>query len=312
MAHAKYSALMQPPRLTGLIAATHTPFAPDGSLDLSGVERQAAHLLRHGVKRAFIAGSTGESHSLSLNERLQLAQRWFEVTRRSELEVIVHVGSNCLEDARALAAQAQELGAAAISALAPSYFKPANIEALVNCCRRIAEVAPETPFYFYDIPALTGVQLSMPEFLTRAAGSIPNLAGLKFTNLDLMSLQLCQAVEDGRVDLLWGYDEALLAGLAFGLKGAVGSTYNFAAPIYHRLMAAFHRGDFESARREQRRSAQLVRVLVRRGFIPSCKALMGMLGVEVGPARLPNATLTTEQFLSLRQDLTELGFFDWL
>src|SRR6266576_7019617 len=113
--------------LTGLVAATHSPFREDGSLNLAVVERQAAHLLANQVKFAFICGSTGESHSLTLEERRALATRWMEAARGSELEVIVHVGTNCLADARVLATQAQALGAAAVAAVGPSYFKPRNV-----------------------------------------------------------------------------------------------------------------------------------------------------------------------------------------
>src|SRR6188474_1653263 len=116
--------------LHGLVAATHTPFHADGALNLAAVEKQAAHLLNDGVVNVFIGGTTGESSSLTLEERHALAQRWCEVTRGTALRVIVHVGSNCLTDARALAAQAQQLGAVAIAALAPSYFKPHTLDVL--------------------------------------------------------------------------------------------------------------------------------------------------------------------------------------
>ncbi len=298
-------------RLTGLVAATHTPFHADGSLNLAIVEKQAAHLLTNGVRTAFIGGSTGESHSLSLEERRALAKRWFEVTRGSDLKVVVHVGSNCLTDAAALARQAQELGALAVSALTPSYFKPRSVDVLIDCCAQIACAAPETPFYFYDIPVLTGVNLSMPDFLAAARERIPNLAGLKFTNPDLMSYQLCLRAQDGAFDCPWGIDEALLAALAMGATSAVGSTYNFAAPIYHRLMTAFAKGDLAAARTEQFRSVQLIQVLARPGYMGAAKALMKTLGVDVGPARLPNTSLTQEQSAALERELRTLGFFDW-
>src|SRR6187431_1246074 len=118
-------------QLTGLIAAVHSPFHTDGSLNLTVVEKQAAHLLSNGILTAFICGTTGESHSLTLEERRALAARWMEVARGTLLKVIVHVGANCLADARALAVQAQQLGAFAISALAPSYFKPRSVTALL-------------------------------------------------------------------------------------------------------------------------------------------------------------------------------------
>lgn len=296
-------------RFEGLVAATHTPFTAAGALHLPAVERQAAHLLAQGVTAAFIGGSTGESHSLTLEERRSLSARWCEVARGSPLRVIVHAGANCLEDARTLAQQAQQLGAAAVAALAPSYFKPASVEALVACCAHVAGAAPDLPFYFYDIPMMTGVHLSMPEFLRQGAERIPNLTGLKFTNTDFIAYQECRTAAGGAFDILWGVDEMLLPALACGVRGAVGSTYNFAAPLYQRIRAAFECGDLEEARREQLRSVHLVRILVQRGFMASAKALMTFLGVEVGPPRLPHLDLTERQRQELRRELIALELF---
>ncbi len=298
--------------LTGLVAAAHTPFRQDGSLNLAVVEQQAAHLLAHDVTTVFIGGSTGESHSLSLAERQTLAQRWAEVAQGTRLRVVVHVGSNCLADAVTLAAQAQQLGAVAIAALAPSYYKPRSLETLTRCLGEIAAAAPATPFYFYDIPTLTGVSFSMPEFLAHAHGRIPTLAGIKFTNSDLMAYQLCLRFHAGAWDIPFGCDEFLLAALALGAKGAVGSSYNFAAPIYQRLFAAFHRGDLAAAREEQFRSVLLIQALARIGYLGAAQAVMDMLGVPVGPARLPNSNPTAEQLTTLRSELEAMGFFDWI
>jgi len=301
---------MNAPTLEGLIPAAHTPFTDTGALDLSRVEAQAQHFLKQRLSFVFIGGSTGESHSLSLEERRQLTTRWIEVARGTPLSVIVHVGSNCLEDARALAAHAQEAGALALAALAPSYFKPRDLDALISCCAAIAARAPALPFYFYDIPALTGVSLSMPEFLERAPARIPTLRGLKFTNLDLAQLQLCLDLKSH--DIAWGVDEALIGALACGVRSAVGSTYNFAAPVALRLIDAFRRGDLDAARLEQLRLVRLVAALARPGYLGAAKYLMGRLGVEVGPPRLPVAPLGREQTRALEADLAQLGFWDWI
>lgn len=298
--------------LRGLIAATHTPFHADGSLNLSAVELQARHLIRHHLATAFIGGSTGESHSLTLEERRHLTRRWLEVTRGTPLRVIVHVGSNCLDDAAALARQAQELGALAIAALAPSYFKPATVEALAAGCAHIAAAAPDTPFYFYDIPALTGVSLSMPRFLELAGERIPSLAGLKYTNPDLIMLQECLRLAGDGLDIFWGNDECLLAALTLGIRAAVGSTYNFAAPVARQVLQAFGGGDLPAARAAQYQIVQLVRTLAGFGYMGAAKAVMTLLGVDVGPPRLPLQRLTSEQAAILRRQLEELGFFDWI
>lgn len=299
-------------KLVGLVAATHAPFHADGQLNLAAVEGQARHLHDHEVSAVFICGSTGESHSLTVDERLALAQRWSEVVRRTPMRMVVHVGSNSLADARTLAAQAKRIGADAIAALAPSYFKPKTLDTLVACCAEIASATPEVPFYFYDIPALTGVQLSMPEFLERAAERIPTLAGIKFTNPDLMAYQQCLHARAGRFDIPWGLDEYLLAALALGAVGGVGSGYNFAAPLYQRIISAFQQGDLVKARAEQYRSVRLIELLAGFGYMGAAKAMMGFLGIDVGPARLPHTNPTSEQIEQLRDRLERLGFFDWV
>jgi len=297
--------------LPGLTAATFTAFHNDGTLEMEGVERQAAALLRNGVTSVFVNGSTGESHSLSLEERKVLTRRWCEVAKGTPLRVVAHVGSNCLVDARELAADAERAGVTAIAALAPSYFKPRTVGVLVDCMAQVAGGAPGTPFYFYDIPGLTGVSLSMTEFLGLAASRIPTLRGLKFTNPDLMAFQECLRADGRRWELLWGCDEILLAAASLGAEGAVGSTYNFAAPVYLRLLDHLRRGEMDAARSEQYRSVQMVRVLLDVGFLGAAKALMGMLGVPVGPPRLPWPPLETERVERLRGNLEAIGFFDW-
>lgn len=299
-------------RIQGLVAATHTPFHEDGSLYLAIVEKQAAHLQHTGVSHAFIGGTTGESSSLTLDERRALAVRWFEVTRDSALKVIVHVGSNCIADSRNLAAQAQELGAVAVSALAPCYFKPGSINTLVDSMAQIASAASRLPFYYYEIPTMTGISLLPSEFLARAADRISNLAGIKFTSSNLMEYQLCRASHDGRFDIPFGFDEMMLGALALGATGAVGSSFNFAAPIYNRLIEAFQQGDFVAAREEQMRSVRTIQKLAALGYMGAAKAVMKMLGVDVGPARLPCANLDAEQFKTLQAELNQMGFFEWV
>jgi N-acetylneuraminate lyase len=110
----------------------------------------------------------------------------------------------------------------------------------------------------------------------------------------------------------FGMDEMLLAALALGATGAVGSSYNVAAPISNRIVAAFERGDLTTAQQEQFRSVQLIETLARYGYMAAAKATMGFLGVDVGSPRLPNASLSPERQIQLRGDLERLGFFDWV
>lgn len=297
------------PKLHGLVAATHTPFHPDGSLAPEVVPLQAAHLAKHGVGIAFITGSTGEAHSLTRDERLAMFAAWADAGPANNIRVVGHVGTNCLEDAKAFTAAAADCGFEAVAALAPSYFKPSRLEVLVDWCARIAAAAPALPFYYYDIPSLTNVRFGMKDFLTEAAPRIPNLAGIKFTNDDLTAYQACLGFEDGRFDIPWGIDEKLVDALATGALGAVGSSYNFAAPLYQALIAAFRSGDLDRARDLQRQSVKLIESLYAIGYFGAAKALMGRLGVPVGQARAPLDNPTSAQLDSLWRKLDGFPWF---
>ncbi|MBI3821771.1 MAG: dihydrodipicolinate synthase family protein [Planctomycetes bacterium] len=282
-------------RLTGLVAAPHTPMHGDGSLNPSVISAQAQLLLESGVRGAFICGTTGESLSLTVSERVAVTEAWCDAVD-GRMPIVVHVGSNSLLEARVLASHAAQCGVSAIAAMAPSFFK-SSIDELIAYCAAVAEAAPETPFYYYDIPTMTNVPIPTARFLEQGAKSIPTLHGVKFTNNDLVTLQECLALD--AFDIVFGYDELLLAGLTFGVRGAVGSTYNFAAPIYQRLIDAFERGDLAAARLAQRQSVRMIRTLQEFGFSRASKAMMRLLGVDCGPVRLPLKPMTEDEVREL-------------
>lgn len=294
--------------LNGLIPACHAPFDRGGDLNLEAVEKQAGLFLDSGIRGVFVGGTTGEFASLSMDERMSLTQRWCEVARGA-ISVAVHVGHSSLPEAVALAAHARKSGATAVASVAPYYFKPASVEDLIDFCAPIAAEAEPLPFYFYDIPGMTGVRLRMSEFLYQARFRIPNLRGLKYSNDDMVELQECVRLDHGAFDVLFGSDECLLAGLCLGIRGAVGATYNFAATVYQRIISAFEKNDLTTARADQGKSIELIKTLYSFGFLPASKAVMAMLGVDCGPVRAPLRNLTAEQRLALWDRLTGLDIF---
>jgi N-acetylneuraminate lyase len=297
-------------RLSGLVAATFTPMHSDGSLNLAMARPVVEHLIRNGVRGLYVCGSTGEGPLLTTEERKATAAAYVEAAE-GRLPVVVQVGHSSVVEARQLAAHAVEIGADAVSAVAPYYFKPGNVNTLADCLAEIAGGAPDLPFYYYHIPALSGVSLDMVELLQRVASKIHNFAGIKYTNATTDELQTLIALDDGRWDILFGRDEMLLGGLAAGAKGAVGSTYNFAAPLYYRVMAAFREGNIEEAQRLQGLAVKMVRIICGYRVHAGLKAIMGMLNLDCGPTRLPNVTLKTEEIASLRRELEAAGFFQW-
>ncbi|HEX5175666.1 MAG TPA: dihydrodipicolinate synthase family protein [Chthoniobacteraceae bacterium] len=296
--------------LTGLVAAPFSPFDSKGTLNLRLVEKLAASLATNGVAGAFVCGTTGEGLSLTTAERMSLAQRWISVAGDT-VRIIVHVGHTSLADCRALASHAEKIGAWGIGCFAPFFFKPAHVEDLVSFCAEVAAAAPSLPFYYYHIPAMTGVEIPVAQFLRAARNRIPTLAGAKFTHENLMDYAESAQIEDGRYDLLLGRDELLLPGLALGVGGAIGTTYNFAAPVYQKIIAAFQRGDLAGARVNQARANAMISVLMRHGMLPAGKAIMKMIGLDCGPVRLPLRSPSDLQQSHLREDLERVGFFEF-
>lgn len=279
----------------------------DGEIDLTRIEPLAKRLIADGVYGVFVCGTTGESLSLTMDERMRVVEEWSKWCD-DELTLFVHVGHNSLGDAQRLAQHAQEVGADAISAMPPVFFRPRHAHDLVDFCGELASAAPDLPFYYYHIPVMTGVDVPMIEFLKIAEQRIPTLAGIKFTHENLMDFGRCVRYADEKYDMLFGRDEILLAGLAMGARGAVGSTYNFAAGYYHAVIEAFNSGDLDRAQMEQARAMELIAAFAPYGGLPAQKAIMRMVGLECGPVRMPLRDLSPKDFCELRDRLTEIGF----
>ncbi len=297
-------------RLEGLIAATYTPMDREGRFNSAPVAPLVEYLIGSGVSGLYVCGSTGEGMSLASEERRAVLES-FVTANAGRVPLIAQVGHNSLDEARQLAAHAANCGADAISATCPSYFKVADVATLVACMAHVTSAAPETPFYYYHIPALTGSTLNVVEFLERGSHSIPSLAGLKYTDTKLHEFQQCREFGEERFDVVWGCDEMLLGALATGARAAIGSTYNIASPLYRRMISAFESGRIDEARRLQSLSVNMISTMMRYPFHPAMKAVLGMLGLDVGTCRLPQGQLTDEQTQALRSDLEALGFFEW-
>jgi N-acetylneuraminate lyase len=176
----------------------------------------------------------------------------------------------------------------------------------------IASAAKDLPFYYYHIPHLTGVGMDMIEFLHYAGPRISNLAGIKYTATTLQEYQALLNTDNGRHDILFGLDELLLPALAIGTKGAIGSTYTFAAPLYLETIKAFERGDMDAARTHHGYMVEMIRILVKYPPIPGQKAIMKMLGFDMGPCRLPLTTLTAASYDKFYAELNKIDFFSKL
>ena len=297
-------------KIKGLVDAPFTPFHEDGSLNLAPIPEYAALLARNGLKGVFINGSSGEGYMLTKEERMQLAEAWMAAVPK-DFKVIVHVGSTSVMSSRRLAEHAQKIGAWGIGAMATPFPKIGNIEQLCRYCEEIASAAPELPFYYYHIPAFNGAFLSMYDFLKAVDGRIPNFAGIKYTFESLYEYNRCRRYQNGKFDMLHGQDETILPCLAMGgAQGGIGGTTNYNGRCLTGILEAWEKGDLEKARQLQDFAQDVIDVICNfRGNIVGGKRIMKLIGLDLGPNRVPFMSVTDEEEQELRRQLEAIDFF---
>ncbi|KAM9612789.1 N-acetylneuraminate lyase isoform 7-T19 [Trichechus inunguis] len=196
-------------KLQGLVAATITPMTENGEINFSVIGQYVDYLVEEqGVKSIFVNGTTGEGLSLSISERRQVAEEWVTKGRNKLDQVVIHVGALSLKESQELAKHAAEIGADGIAVIAPFFLKPWNKDVLINFLKEVAAAAPALPFYYYHIPALTGIKIRAEELLDGIQDKIPTFQGLKFSDTDLLDFGQCVDQNQQRqFAFLFGVDE---------------------------------------------------------------------------------------------------------
>lgn len=291
------------------IAAPFTPMHTDGSIHPEKIVDYYSLLVENKISGAFINGSTGEGVSQSVEEKKKITLAWAQASKENkEFKIINLVGGNSLPECIELAQYSREVGIDYISVIPPFYFKPANVQQLAKFIAEIGKAVPDIPVYYYHIPVLTGVGFNMIDLLAEMEDLLPNFAGIKYTHEDFMDYQSCINYADGKYDMLWGRDENLLAALAIGAPGTVGSTYNYAAPLYHKLYESFIKNDLPEARQLQQQSINMIRLLGKYGGIGTGKAFMKLIDLDCGAFRLPVKNMDATTFLQFQKDTAKINF----
>eukprot|EP00931_Biecheleriopsis_adriatica_P073386 TRINITY_DN47683_c0_g1_i1.p1 TRINITY_DN47683_c0_g1~~TRINITY_DN47683_c0_g1_i1.p1 ORF type:complete len:361 (-),score=98.59 TRINITY_DN47683_c0_g1_i1:381-1397(-) len=302
-------------RITGLMVAVYTPMKNGGlELDLDRIPAYAEYLVKLNISNVMPAGSNGESLSLSVAERKALAEAWAAAALKTSLRVYMHIGSESLVDSIELAKHASKTeGIRGILAMTPVYFKP-TVQSLHDFLAAIANAVPEMPFWFYHFPDDTGV---LPggahKFLELAdkSGQMPNLMGIKFTDYNLMDFQDClQVGHYKKYNMLFGRDEMAFAALGVGADAAVSSTAQFSATLRD-VISAFAKGDMEKAKKAQFLNGNMCSTFgAFEGDINVQKNIMKMVGMDVGPSRLPKRDFTADEYSKYEKELVSAGYID--
>jgi 4-hydroxy-tetrahydrodipicolinate synthase len=268
------------------LTAMVTPFSEDSSLDLDGAQKLARYLVEHGNDGVVVAGTTGESPTLSHDEQIALVAAVKEAL--PDHPVIAGVGSNNTSSALKNTERAAEVGADGLLHVTPYYNRPSQ-EGLRRHFTTVCS-ATDLPVILYDIPGRTGRKISSDLLLDLFA--LPTVAGLKDAAGDPAETAdvIRRAGQEGlEISVYSGDDSLTLPLLAVGAVGVIGVATHWAGAEMAEMIAAYRKGDVGLA---QQINARLVPSYnfetgdLAPNPIPS-KVMMNLLGVEVGECRSP-------------------------
>jgi 4-hydroxy-tetrahydrodipicolinate synthase len=282
-----------------ILTAIVTPFKADGSIDLDAFRALASHLIDSGSDGLVVTGTTGESPTLSDDERFQLYEAAVdEVGDRAT--VVAGTGTYSTEHSVHLTARAHEIGVHAFLVVTPYYNKP-PVRGIVRHFESIADVS-DRPIIAYNIPGRVVLNLETEAIAELA--EIPNVRAVKQANPDLD--QARRIVELG-LDLYAGDDDLILPFLELGGLGGVCVHTHVVGPQVKKMVRRFRAGDIEGARaldQELVPAIDLLRVVVNPIAI---KCALNLLGHEVGGLRLPLVSATDVEREAVRGCLERLG-----
>jgi 4-hydroxy-tetrahydrodipicolinate synthase len=283
--------------ISGVITAMVTPFDADGALDLAAARRLARHLVENGSHGLVVAGTTGESPTLSDEEKLRLLEAVLDEVGDGAT-VICGTGSNDTRHSAHLTREACRVGAHAVLVVTPYYNKP-NRAGLRAHFSTVAEAAGGTPLVLYNIPSRCVVNLP-PEFMAELARDIDNVVAVKQANDDEL------APIEG-LDVLAGNDGIFLRCLEIGGTGGILVSSHLVGPEMRALYDAFTSGDADRAREIH---DSLVRIydatVVTANPIP-VKTGLELLGVIEANMRLPMVAASDDERAAVRTALEQHG-----
>lgn len=297
-----------------ILPAVFTPMFDDGSINYAQINALYQRCVDSGHRGIFLNGTTGECMSLNMSERKKLLEAWIACRQENNdnsFKIFAHVGSSNLYEACEMAEHAQQEGVDGIAMVPTFYFRPKTMAELVEQCKYVASAAPQIPFYYYNIPSLTGVNFPLVSFVEEAAREIPTFAGLKNSFNDLVDFQTCLHSAKGDYTLYWGTDEVFMMVYAAGNRHYVGSTYNYMSDIYSRMLDAFHAGNFEKLTTIQSEATRIYKILNDYNSMVAGKEIMRHIGVDCGPVRRPLKNLKPAETSLLLQRLRKTSFFDF-
>lgn len=267
----------------GAGVAIVTPMKDNQDVNYDKLEELINQQINAGTDAIVIAGTTGESSTLTMEEHRDVIKAAVEFTKH-RVPVVAGTGSNCTRTAIQLSQEAEEDGVDGLLIVTP-YYNKATQAGLISHYSQIAD-STKCPIIMYNVPGRTGCNL-LPETVATLFAAKENIVGLKEATGNMAQASKTMALTDGKIDMYSGEDGLVVPLLSIGAVGVISVWSNVAPAKVHQMCDSFFKGDIETARKIQLEGLPLVDALFSEvNPIPVKKAL-NLMGMEVGPLRSP-------------------------
>ena len=284
---------------SGLCTALVTPFSEDG-IDFSMLEQLIEGQIAAGTEAIVLAGTTGESPTLSHAEKLALFREGVRMAA-GRCRIIAGTGSNCTKTAVDLSREAEQIGVDGLLVVTPYYNKatqPGLVKHYSAICNGVS-----IPVIAYNVPSRTGVDIAVDT--CKALAEIPNLVGIKEACGDIS--KVARILSNTELAVWSGNDDQTVPVMSLGGAGVISVASNVIPKQMQEMTAAALRGDFAKAAALQRKYQRLMDLLFCQVNPIPVKAAMRMIGMDCGECRMPLDELTDDNARKLRFCLDELG-----
>ncbi|MGN0483385.1 MAG: 4-hydroxy-tetrahydrodipicolinate synthase [Lachnospiraceae bacterium] len=287
----------------GAGVAIVTPMKENLDVDYEKLEELIEFQIQNGTDCIVIAGTTGESATLTMQEHAEVIKKAIEFTKH-RIPVIAGTGSNCTRTAIQLSKEAEEAGADGLLVVTP-YYNKATQAGLISHYSQIAD-SVKLPIVMYNVPGRTGCNL-LPETVATLFQTKSNLCALKEATGNMAQASKTMYLTDGKLDMYSGEDGLVVPLLSIGAKGVISVLSNIAPAQTHEMVASFLNGDVKKANEIQRKAIPLVDALFSEvNPIPVKKAL-NLMGMNVGGLRSPLTEMDAAKAEVLKEAMKEFG-----
>lgn len=288
----------------GAGVAIITPMHEDGSVNYEKLEEILGYQIANSTDAIIICGTTGESSTMTHGEHLKTIKFTIDKVAK-RVPVIAGTGSNCTETAIMLSKEAASYGADALLIVTP-YYNKATQKGLIAHYTAIAEAVPETPIIMYNVPSRTGCNLQ-PATVAALVKNVKNIVGIKAASGDLSQIAKMVSLAGEKLELYSGNDDQVLPVLSLGGLGVISVLSNVAPKQTHDMVMKFLEGDIKEAAKLQIEAIPLVNALFCEVNPIPVKTAMNMMGMEVGPLRMPLCEMEESNKEILKKAMLDYG-----